>query len=294
MKRKLLIVGHGYLGRHLSQLLPIDTFEITVTTRKISQVQPEMGRFEHVFEFDVTDPAANEISETFDSIVYAVGFDRSQNLSRHQVYCRGLCNFLKKLKRPPTKFIYISSTGVYSQNEGQEIDEQSETKPNRESGQACLAAENELLQFGLDSEVTILRLAGIYGRGRVPNRAKVEAGQNMEASGVINLIHVVDAARIIQHFLLQDSVAGSTPSQAHRSGVFNVSDGNPVMRNLFYREIANQLGMPPQSDPTQPVVQSTRATTNKKISNRKLLNETGFQFEFPDYQAGLRDALRPG
>ena len=58
-----------------------------------------------------------------------------------------------------------------------------------------MAAEQLLAEHGLGTRRIILRLAGIYGPGRIPKLAAILAGEAIESSahGFLNLIHVEDA-----------------------------------------------------------------------------------------------------
>ena len=69
------------------------------------------------------------------------------------------------------------------------MDETSATEPTREGGAVHLQAEQLLRGRRPDSTWTILRLAGIYGPGRVPRAADVIAGRPIAApeSGFLNL-----------------------------------------------------------------------------------------------------------
>ena len=304
MKRKILIVGHGYFGGHLSKLLnqPAQSaseppgkslngenglkiaFDVTVTTRRRAKLAQYADAGMKAILLDVTDPPnepGSEIPQTFDSIVYCVGYDRTQDLSHREVYAEGLRKFLTRLKHPPGKFIYVSSTGVYGQQQGEWTTEESTTDPMRESGQACLEAENLLLHSDLPSQILITRFAGIYGPGRVPNLAKLTSDPlEIPADGFLNLIHVRDAAGWTRELLLDQQIRGNR--------IFNVSDGHPVQRRDFYREAARFAGLPcPRF--TEPAGNSNfeRSSANKRISNARIVNETKYQLNYPDYQKGL-------
>ena len=304
MSESILIVGHGYFGGHLSKLVSRDTFRIFATTRNPAKVKDLESAGLNAIQFDVLNQSATPIEESFDNIVYCVGYDRRQNASRHDVYVGGLQNFLSKLSCPPKRFIYISSTGVYGQSDGQWVNEKSETVPTREGGQACLAAENLLEKVStgdqwnrekqIDSKptrTTVMRLAGIYGPDRIPNRAKLEQGSlSMNANGYLNLIHVSDAARICQLFIEADLT--QSDSAAPLYSVFNVSDGNPATRGEFYSCLASKLGVEPPALEGKSESSPSRQDGSKRVENRKLIQETGYEFRFPSYESGLAHILQ--
>src|SRR5262249_49632115 len=155
-----------------------------------------------------------------------------------------------------------SSTGVYGNVMGQTVDETTPCAPIREGGRACLGAEQLLADGRLAHQSVILRLAGIYGPGRIPRAADLAAGRPIDApaSGWLNLIHVEDAAQIV---LLAEQRA--SPPQT-----FVISDGVPVQRSEYYLELARLLRAPPpkfaELDLTSHAAQ--RASDNKQINPR--------------------------
>ena len=180
------------------------------------------------------------------------------------------------------RFIYVSSTGVYGQSSGEWVDEASECRPQREGGRACLEAEQLLRSDPVwGSRAIILRLAGIYGPGRIPKLKSIRAGEplKVDGDGFINLIHVEDAADIV---LLAEHKA-----QPPRE--FIVSDGCPVRRADFYGELARLIGCdPPRFGPAgDKAPPSRRGAGDKRVRNERLVSELGATFNYPSYREGL-------
>jgi nucleoside-diphosphate-sugar epimerase len=188
---------------------------------------------------------------------------------------------LDALSPETARFVYISSTGVYGQADGEWVDEFSPCHPAREGGRVCLAAEEALRRHRLADRVIILRLAGIYGPGRLPNQRALMAGEPIAspAHGFLNLIHVHDAAAVVLA-----AVDRGRPPQ-----LFNVSDGHPVPRREYYQEAARLWGAPAprfvKARADSPA--ALRATTDKRISNARLLAELGVRLAYPSYREGL-------
>ncbi|MGC4007299.1 MAG: NAD-dependent epimerase/dehydratase family protein [Pirellulales bacterium] len=203
---------------------------------------------------------------------------------------------------PPTigKILYVSSTGVYGQIDGEEIDESSPTEPRREGGRVCLAAERALQAHPLGRNGVILRLAGIYGPGRVPNRADLVAGKPLpfDPAGHLNLIHVDDAAEAI----LAAERGATTPN------LFVVSDGSPAARGDYYAELRG-CGTPPRRASHRRrttrrlrrrrlrravtvLMRRCRGGADKRISPAKLIRDLDMRFRFADFRAGLADIAR--
>lgn len=245
--------------------------------------------------WDVTDDSPEALPQA-DTVLFAVGFDRSANHSIHDVYVDGLARTLDRLPADTGRFIYISSTGVYSQNDGQWVDEDSPTEPNRDGGRACLAAEQLLAGHPLGQRAIVLRLAGIYGPDRIPRRADLLAGKPIAANpdSYLNLIHVEDAA---------DIVVTATAANLALPKLYTVSDGNPSLRADYYAELSRLLDAPPpqfqigdrvtfaSGEDTSPPSSSRRAAGDKRISNQRLTREIPIHFRYPTFRDGLADAV---
>ena len=229
-----------------------------------------------------------------ESLLYAVGFDRTAGPDIHAVYADGLRNVLTALPPSVTRAIYISTTGVYGTAGGGWVDETTPTDPQRDGGKASQAAEEILAAHPVGKRSAILRLAGIYGPGRVPYLDKLRAGEPIAApsEGWLNLIHVDDAARIVVAVdrWLAERAASDGPH------VFCVSDGSPVVRGEYYAEAARLIGapLPRFTAPAADSPAAARAGADRRVSNaklRELMAAAGLAFEYPSHREGLAQIL---
>ena len=132
------------------------------------------------------------------------------------------------------RFILISSTGVYGDAGGEWVDEQSPCHPTHEAGRALLAAEEVLRRHPLGSQGIILRLAGLYGPGRLPLAGLSSAEPlAVAADNLVNLIHVDDAAAVV--------LAAERRAQPPRT--YLVADGRPVPRREYLSYLAELAGL---------------------------------------------------
>ena len=76
------------------------------------------------------------------------------------LHVKGLRAVLDALPGSTGRMIYASSTGVYAQNAGEWVDEESVCEPVREGGKACLSAERLLFAHARGRDALVLRLAG--------------------------------------------------------------------------------------------------------------------------------------
>lgn len=291
MNQSKLIIGCGFLGEQILNLWRKGGDQIHAVTRWPIRAQFFSALGVHPIVADVCDPQSLANLPVVDTVLFAVGYDRRSGHSIHEVYAQGLANVLATLPEKTGRVIYISTTGVYGPASGEWVDENTPTNPRRDGGKASLAAEQMLAAHPIGKRSIILRLAGIYGPNRIPqiNKLAVDEPLALPTEGWLNLIHVDDAAAIV---VAIDKWAAENPI-ADGPEVFCVSDGHPVVRGDYYREVGRlAIGEEPtfvEPDPNSPAVQ--RARSDKRISNHKLLDTLGYQFLYPNYRAGLAAIL---
>ncbi|HZL90043.1 MAG TPA: SDR family oxidoreductase, partial [Pirellulaceae bacterium] len=273
-----LIFGCGYLGRRVAGLWQQRGDVVYAVTRAATRAESLRREGIRPLIADIT--AAFPTGERFwpaeiDTVLYAVGYDRGSAASIHDVYVGGLGKVLDGLTDSVKRLIYVSSVGVYGDAGGDWVDEEAPCRPIREGGKASLAAEELLKAHRLGNRAIILRLAGIYGPGRIPRSEALVTAQPIDApaEGYLNLIHVDDAAAIV---LLAEAKA-SLPR------TYVVSDGQPVVRGDYYRELARLLAAPAPVfvPPTENTPAAQRAAGNKRVNNRRLKDELAPKLRYP-------------
>ena len=182
---------------------------------------------------------------------------------------------------------YLSTTGVYGDNSGDWVDENSPLTPATKRGQARVEAEAAWAAIpGLP--LHIFRLAGIYGPDRGPF-AKVRNGtarRIIKQGQVFSRTHVEDIALV-----LAASIARPNPGAA-----YNVCDDDPAPPQDVIGYAAELLGLPlpPAEDfetaEMTPMARSFYAES-KKVRNDRIKDELGVRLKYPDYRSGLRALL---
>ncbi len=280
-----LIFGCGYLGLRVAKRWVADQESVVAVTRSPQRARElaDLGITPRVA--DVTEPASLKDLPAAQTLLYAVGYDRQAGKSMRQVYVEGLQNVLAALPAQVNRIIYISSTGVYGQTEGDWVDEKSPCSPSREGGRACFEAEEVLQTHSLGPRAIILRMGGLYGPGRIPRRAELMEGKPLSANehGFLNLIHVDDAAEVV----LAAERYGAPPA------LYAVTDGHPVLRGDYFRDLAQLVGASPPTfeRPAPGSHRAERSASDKRVSNRKLLSELPFVLRYPNHRAGLAAIL---
>src|SRR5262249_38079701 len=228
-----LIVGCGYLGRRVAARWLAQGHRVFGTTRSQEKADELGGLGVDPVICDVLEPERLNLLPAASAVLYCVGLDSTSGASMSAVYVEGLEAFRLRYPVPAERFIYVSSTSVYAQSQGEDVNEACPTEPQEPPGTTLLAAEERARSI---RECVILRFAGIYGPGRLIRRKTVEAGEAIigDPDKWLNLIHVEDGARAI--------LAAEASTHPHR--VYNICDDHPVRRRDFYTEMAYLLGAP--------------------------------------------------
>jgi nucleoside-diphosphate-sugar epimerase len=280
---KCLIVGCGYVGLPLGVELVRLGHEVFGLRRNASaEAELKAAGIAPLFA-DITKPETLEkLPREFDWVVHCVAAGGDAENYR-QIYLEGTKHLVKWLSAsPPKKFLYTGSTSVYGQNDGSQVKESSPAEPEPETARVLVQTEKVLLEtFQKDKfPAVILRVAGIYGPDRghwFKQFLKNEARMEGDGSRFLNMIHRDDVVSCIVVAL-----KNGRPGE-----IYNAVDDEPVSQRNFFEWLGATLGKyPPPSVPENSVEDRKRGVTNKRVSNRKLKMELGYQFKHPNFRKG--------
>jgi nucleoside-diphosphate-sugar epimerase len=272
----VLIAGCGFLGRRLARRLRDAGRTVHATTRSTARADEFRREGIRPVLCDVTEPASLGSLPRVGTVVHAIGLDRGSGKGMREVYVDGLREFLARLPTPE-RFLYVSSSSVYGQQDGEEVDESSPTEPVEEPGQIVLAAE-AVLRGSLPGAV-ILRFAGIYGPGRLMRGQAIRDGQPIAASPDrwLNLIHVEDGV----------SALLAAEERAAPGSLYLICDGHPALRVDFYALLAELLHAPPPRFNPTPGAGGPHERANRRLRNDRLLRELSPTLTYPSFREGL-------
>jgi len=284
--QQILIIGCGDIGKRVAHLWIEHGGNIFALVRNAQQViylrelhiTPIIGDLDH--------PATLVNLPLKDSLIYYFAPPPADGNDDPR-----LSNFMNLLTDNdlPSKIVYISTTGVYGDCHGAWVTEQSPVNPQNGRSKRRLAAEKILKEWHDNTAipVVILRVAGIYGPGRLPIE-RIKSGQpvlNENEAPYSNRIHSNDLARICL-------VVSEHSSPGYR--VYNVSDGHPTTMSDYFNRVALSAGLKP---PRTVSMEEARhefspnmlsfLNESKRVDNRKLLQELGIKLLYPDLENGL-------
>ena len=266
--KSLLVAGCGDLGMRLGERLKDGDWQVHGLRRRPDRLPP----FIRGIGADLLTPSSLEkIPQSWDAVIYqATPGERTPDAYR-EAYVDGLSNLLQRVRTQ--RLIFVSSTAVYGQDQGEWVDEDSATEPQAFSGRILLEAEARAREHG----GLVVRFSGIYGPGRDYLIRTLKSGRarcRRDPPQWTNRIHADDCAAVLDHLL---NLAQAQP-------LYLASDSMPTPRCEVLTWLAKQLDLPgPKAD-------SESSGQGKRIRNQRLTS-AGFEFQYPDYQTGYRTLL---
>jgi nucleoside-diphosphate-sugar epimerase len=287
---RVLILGCGYTGRRLAHRLLEEGHEVTGTARSPERTAELRERGVSPLLVDVADPeSVARLREAAPEVCFY-----SVPPVGPAAETPGIDRVMEALARAPLEcFVYVSSTSVYGDRDGDWVDESAVPDPDSPTGRARLAAERAVLRHGWvhDARPRIVRPAGIYGPGRTLRR-RLEEGRYHLIEGAdpwANRIHVDDLAAALE----------AAWTRGANGRVYNACDDEPHPSADYARYTAELLGIeeipsltPEEARERYSESALARKLGSKRVSNRRLREELEVELAYPTYREGVPAALR--
>ncbi|WAK00438.1 NAD-dependent epimerase/dehydratase family protein [Methylobacter sp. YRD-M1] len=271
----MLIVGCGDLGMRLAHALAEKGHQVTGLKR---HPPPHDSRIRYVAADIASGIGLDGLDTDFDQLFFIVTPDGRSESDYHAIYEIGLHRLLTKLPRCP--WIFVSSTGVYAQSQGEWVDENSPAEPEAVTNRLIRQAEKQLIESNSDN--IIVRFSGIYGPGResLLRMAAQSPAIQKEPPYFTNRIHQLDCVGVLD-FLLEQRLKGRKLENCYLA-----SDDDPTPLWNVTSWLAERMHCAP------PVARAVgkNAAMNKRCSNRRL-RDLGYQFRYPDYKKGYAELI---
>jgi nucleoside-diphosphate-sugar epimerase len=272
---RVFIAGAGYVGTVAAEYLARAGHTVDIG-RRTPGASPRAHAMDVLRE--ETFPAALRDATC---VIYCVSADGFSPESYRDAYVEGLANVIAAAaKGAARRLIFVSSTGVFGQDDGSVVDEASPAVPKGFSGATIL--EGEALLATAPFEAATIRFSGIYGPGRDRLVRIVRSGapvSEKSRAAVTNRIHRDDCARALVHLVERISL----------QPLYLGSDEAPTTMGEILDWIAARLELaPPPPGPDAPDV--LQRGGNKRISSARLRAE-GFRFRYPTFREGFEAIL---
>ncbi|MBU6960587.1 NAD-dependent epimerase/dehydratase family protein [Pseudomonas sp. CVAP len=276
----VLIAGCGDVGGRLATQLLASGWEVHGLRRDISRL-PEgvIGVAGDLFNEDC--PATWPVGAV-DYLVYCAAATDHDEAGYRAAYVQGLQHVLEWLNdygQAPKRLLFVSSSSVYGQQNGEWIDETSPTQAAGYSGRVMLEAEQMALNSGIPA--SLVRLTGIYGPDREWLLSQVRQGYRVAVDPPLyaNRIHVDDAAGLLAFLLLR-----AERDEALDDCYIGVDDAPAPLAEVvgWLREY---LGVTEWSEDA-----SVRRTGSKRCSNARA-KALGWTPRYPSFREGYAAIL---
>lgn len=277
---RLLIAGCGDVGTRLGLRLVEAGWTVHGLRRSVAALPAQILPVAGDLQADGCPPAW-PVGE-LDYLVYCAAAGQHDEAGYRATYVEGLrrvLGWLAQHGQRPRRLLFVSSSSVYGQQDGQWIDERSPAEAQGFSGRIMREAEQQALAGGLPA--TVVRLAGIYGPGREWLLNQVRQGCRVSSEPPLygNRIHVEDAAGLLA-FLLQADAAG----QALEDCYLGVDDAPAPLHEVLVW-LREQLGVSHWAEQA-----TLRRTGSKRCSNARA-RALGWAPQYPSYREGYAALL---
>lgn len=266
--KKISIIGLGWLGEALALLLQEQGHTVLgSTTTQEKQVRLKESGLDALHFCLSPQPEGVDFERLFQSEILIITLPPRSRNSGGAAYLAQLQQLRILLDASAVKeVIFISSTGIYSEQGREQVYEEEEELTADTAGNPTLLLAEQLMNRSRSYSLTILRFGGLMGEDRIPG---IYFSDKVAVQGHsrVNFIHQQDAAAlvawVIAKGLWEETFNGVAPLHPRRREV--------------YEKNAALLGIrPPQS--YQPVL----GTESERLIASEKIRKTGFVFAFPD------------
>ncbi|MEF8792492.1 NAD-dependent epimerase/dehydratase family protein [Thiohalorhabdus sp.] len=283
------IAGCGYVGMRLAHWLAAGGYAVLAGSRDPGALRHRLPRNALAFRLDLDSGAGVAALAAADRVVAAYPPPRGgTNDPRSARLVAAMAD-----RGKPQQAVYLSTTGVYGDRGGKAVSEIDAPAPRSERAQRRLDAEARWRRLGREGRfrVSVLRVAGIYGPGRLPAEA-VKAGTAPRVAWpetrYTNTIHVDDLVALI----------GRVLDNGRPNRVYHGCDGQQRRQGALIEAVARALGtsLPPPLDPAA----AERELSPMRLSflaesrcccNQRARRELGWSPRFTDLDAGVAASL---
>ena len=195
----------------------------------------------------------------------------------------------------PTRFVYISTSGVYGDCGGALVDETRAPNPQSARAKRRVDAESRLALWCTSHDVAlvVLRAPGIYAADRLPlERLRAGTPVLRDADDVYtNHIHADDLAAICARALDEDAPGGT----------YNASDDTQLKMGAWFDLVADSAGLPrppriarAEAAGRIPAELLSFMSDSRRLDNTRLKRTLGIRLRHPTVQEGLKHAQLAG
>jgi nucleoside-diphosphate-sugar epimerase len=286
---RIAVLGCGYVGTAFAHQAKAAGHQVLGVVRSVASRDRLRAEGLAAEAFDLFAGDWSALPAAYDVVVYAASTGGGGPEAYALAYDVGVRRSLAWAQAVGAdRFLFTSSTGVYRQDDGTTVDEESSVG-GEPTAEAILAGERAVLASGLPY-ARVLRFGGLYGPGRHHLLDQLRRGEQVFGGRVdhfINYLHRDDAAAAV---LCAATVGRAGPR------VYNVCDGRPLTKQALVEWLAARLGLAaPVFDATAPagprMARGGRTQPNRVIAADRIRRELDWGPVYGDIRAGLTALL---
>ena len=279
---RILIAGFGDVGSRLGAKLADAGHQVFGVRRKLSS--GFVSNRILCIAADLCQPSTfSNLPSDVEYIVYILSPDSRHDLAYRNAFIVGLENLFVRYRQQAVRpsCLFVSSSSVYGQYQGEWVDESSPARSRRGTAQVLIEAEAKVLAEKKTN--VVVRFTGIYGPGREHLIRSVREGKVFpeDPPRYTNRIHRDDCVGAL-YFLLQKQCQGESLDP-----VYLATDDEPAPANEVADWIARRLGIstPGLQSASLQTTNTVISNQNKRCSNRHL-KALGYRLLYPSYREG--------
>jgi nucleoside-diphosphate-sugar epimerase len=289
--KHVTIIGCGDIGQRVAKLWQDRNVKVFGTTRSEESAQWLAGQHITPVLLNLDTPKNTNPVPSANALVYY--FVPPPGHGTHDPRMENFIALLEQADVKPTRIVAISTSGVYGDQGGGRVTEDSPPAPQTDRGRRRLAGETRLREWGRthDVAVIILRVGGIYAPDRLPLKRLYEKAPVLHEhlAPRTNRIHADDLA----------SVCMAAADNGHPDQIYNVCDGQDSNMTEYFNTIADCLGLPrppcvdwQQAEEIMGPGMLSYLKESRHMDNRRMREELGITLRYPDLRTALTDALK--
>ena len=280
MAGRLVVAGLGYSGTAVAAEAARAGWAVTGTTRDPERATPPPGVA--VVRFAEAGPAIAAATHLLVTASPGEGGDPVLTTHADALRAAGDLRWVG----------YVSTTGVYGDRGGAEVDETAQPAPGQDRTRRRVEAEQAWATLASRLAVDIFRAGGIYGPGRsvFDELREGTARRTVKPGHAFSRIHRDDIALAVLAAMRQDRPPGLR--------VLHLVDDEPCESAAVVEEAARLLGVEPP--PAVPFEAAFRAMSpmarsfwaeNRRVANAATKAALGIAWRHPTWREGLRAIL---
>jgi nucleoside-diphosphate-sugar epimerase len=253
--KKVFILGCGWVGFPLAVQLKEQGHQVWGSTRSTQSAEKfaEAGIIHVSLVVGESFEGNLDFLNNLDVLIvaYPLGSRRMSNQDDYKLHAEWLKKTLVKSLNPDVQVILLSSISVYPENAG-EVDETCTILP---IGAGLIQLKYEMELQKTFSEIVILRLGGLIGKGRHPGSFFAGKFNIPNPESPVNLIQCEDVIRACMKVV----------KLTLKSEIINICGDEHPFRRLYYCQMADMVGYrKPEFNDNQEQAGSFKVVCNDK------------------------------